>query len=273
VLVTFDDGYIDVETALPILRRAGVPATFFIPTAYPDSGRIFWWDRVWLLLRRCRRETVELAYPARLVIHPARALSAAARTLTDALKHTERLDLARLWEVLEAASGVTLDPAEERALASRTVLSWAAIRRLCDAGMDVQSHSHEHVVLNALTPDRAHEDLARSARVLRDALGEAPVAVAYPVGYELGGAHRDIARAAGFELGFTNGTGLCAIDHLDPLNVPRISMELGLGASGYKSRLLLGDARWARPRWAPVLFGSVRSVDSGTSTIAEARGP
>jgi peptidoglycan/xylan/chitin deacetylase (PgdA/CDA1 family) len=251
VLVTFDDGYTDVEAAVPLLRKAGVPATFFVPTAFPDGGRLFWWDRVWLILHRTRRPSFDLAYPARLSVHPSRGVSVAARAIIDAVKRAERLDLARLWEDLERASGVVLDPAEERALAGRTHLGWGAVKRLRDVGFDVQSHSHEHLILNALAPEAARRDLARSARVLREALGEAPSAVAYPVGYQLTGAHHRVAPEAGFEIGFTNGTGLCALGSADPFNLPRVSMDLGVGSGGFRSRLLLGDAQWGRPTWVP----------------------
>ena len=45
--ITFDDGYTDnLTTASPILRRAGIPATFFICTGYLGDVRGFWWDRV-----------------------------------------------------------------------------------------------------------------------------------------------------------------------------------------------------------------------------------
>jgi peptidoglycan/xylan/chitin deacetylase (PgdA/CDA1 family) len=251
VLVTFDDGYADVEAAVPLLRRSGVPATFFVPTAYPDAGRIFWWDRVWLTLRRTLRPSFALAYPARLTVFPSRSITAAARAILDAVKRTERLDLPRLWEGLEQASGVTLDPAEERALSARTHLGWTAIKKLCDVGLDVASHSHDHLVLNALPPELAARDLLRSARALHDALGAPPAAVAYPVGYPLTGAHRRLASAAGFELGFTNGTGLCALDRADPFNVPRVSMDAGVGPGGFRARLLLGDASWTRLPWSP----------------------
>src|SRR4051812_1100444 len=44
--VTFDDGYADnVSIALPILLRHGVPATFFLATAFINGGRM-WNDTV-----------------------------------------------------------------------------------------------------------------------------------------------------------------------------------------------------------------------------------
>src|SRR5919198_4158856 len=48
VLITFDDAYRDfAEHAWPCLRAHGVPATLFVPTAYPASPAPgFWWDRL-----------------------------------------------------------------------------------------------------------------------------------------------------------------------------------------------------------------------------------
>lgn len=49
--ITFDDAYISVfEHALPILSRAGVPATVFVPTSFPDSTSPMSWQGIeeWL---------------------------------------------------------------------------------------------------------------------------------------------------------------------------------------------------------------------------------
>jgi peptidoglycan/xylan/chitin deacetylase (PgdA/CDA1 family) len=252
VLVTFDDGYTDsLDVAVPILRRAGVPATFFIPTSFPDAGKLFWWDRVALLMRRCQRDRVELTYPERLALEPRRGAAAAARAICEAIKRTRDIDLERLWEAIACDAGVSLAEGEERTLAARTILGWSGVRRLRDAGMDVQSHSHQHLVLNSLAPDATRRDLARSSALLHDALGDAPYGVAYPVGYMLDATRRATARAAGFEIGFTNGTGRSREADFDPLNIPRISMDLGLSGASFKTRLLFGDGRWSRATWPP----------------------
>jgi peptidoglycan/xylan/chitin deacetylase (PgdA/CDA1 family) len=243
-LVTFDDGYVEGhDVALPILRRAGVPATFFIPTAYPDAGRLFWWDRVWLSMRRSRAAEVTLDYPEPLVLRPAAEPEEAARRVCRAIKRTPGVDLARLWDVLAERLGVAVDAAEERAIARRTVMGWRMVRALRDGGMDVQSHSHEHLVLNTLTPEAARHDLRRSAETLREALGGEVFGVAYPVGYTLEGPLREAPTAAGLELGFTNGTGLGAGGRFDPLDVPRLSMDLALGLAEYKLLLLNGGGQ------------------------------
>ena len=44
MVATFDDAHISVYTlAKPILEELGVPGTIFVPTDYPDSGRLMAW--------------------------------------------------------------------------------------------------------------------------------------------------------------------------------------------------------------------------------------
>lgn len=255
VLVTFDDGYVEGhDVALPILRRAGVPATFFIPTAYPDAGRLFWWDRVWITMRRCREERVDLDVPRALSLRPVAAPSESARLVCHAIKRTPAVDLRRLWDQLEERTKVSLSEAEERAVARRTIMGMRLVRALADAGMDVQSHAHEHLVLNTLTPEVAERDLRRSRDVLREALGADIYAVAYPVGYTLPPTLRPAPVAAGFELGFTNGTGVTSL-RFDPLGVPRLSMDLDIALPDYKLRLLFGAPARSRLTIAPAGAG------------------
>ncbi len=252
VLITFDDGYADnYEIALPILERAGAPAVFFIPTAYPDAGRLFYWDRIELLMRRSRTPRVEIAYPRRLVLGPWANPRAAARLLGRAINASRGVSFERLWEELERALHVSLDPEEERALAKRTIMGWSAIRALADAGMEVESHSHQHLVLNTLSPEEARRDLARSAAVLGEVLERRVRAVAYPVGYDLGQAHRAAVKATGFDLGFTNGTGLGRASEGDPLSLPRLSMDLATVSALYKMLLVLGNPILPAGRPAP----------------------
>ncbi len=243
VMLAFDDGYRDChDVALPILRKAGATATFFVPTAYPDAGRMFWWDRIALLLERCRATSLVLhyPYPRPLVLDLVRNHAAVKRLLLGLVKRTRGLDLPRFFDELSRAAGVSLDPAEERAIATRNIMGFREVRALSDAGMSVASHSHEHRVITTMTPDEALADLGRSRRVLSDVLGEDVRSVAYPVGYRLEGPFLRVTRDAGFDLGFTNATGLCVRESADRLNVPRIAMGTEHEGAMFKWLMLAG---------------------------------
>src|SRR5262245_45662719 len=54
-LITFDDGYRDnFDVAAPILRDRGIPATFFLPTAFLEAPRLPWWDKVACIIKQTR---------------------------------------------------------------------------------------------------------------------------------------------------------------------------------------------------------------------------
>ena len=77
--------------------------------------------------------------------------------------------------------------------------------------MDVQSHTRTHRVLQTLGRRGARERAARArGAMLEDVLGEPVSAISYPVGRPLraDAAHAAAVRDAGYELGFSNGTGV-----------------------------------------------------------------
>jgi peptidoglycan/xylan/chitin deacetylase (PgdA/CDA1 family) len=144
-------------------------------------------------------------------------------------------------EELERACGFTLGASEERRLADGTLMTWEQIAALRRAGMDVQSHTCSHRVLDTLSDDALAGELRESRRILERVMGEPVRALSYPVGRPLTDAPR-IKRAvadAGYELGFSNGTGVNALRAFDALDVRRIAMDAGLGDAFFRTMLAL----------------------------------
>jgi peptidoglycan/xylan/chitin deacetylase (PgdA/CDA1 family) len=251
LLVTFDDGYRDNhDVVLPILLRNGLRATFFIATDYVERRRLYWWDRLSWMLRRARCEVLRLEYPYREAI-PLGDLEArrhAARRVQRIVKDHVGLDLRRFLDGVERASGATLSAADERRFADAVVMTWTHVRNLRAAGMDVQSHTASHRVLQTLAPHDLERELVTSRAVLEDVLGEPVRAISYPVGRSV----RDdpqvlrAVRAAGYELGFSNATGVSWTSAFDPFDVKRLAMERSMPDSFFRSMLALPFLAYAR---------------------------
>jgi peptidoglycan/xylan/chitin deacetylase (PgdA/CDA1 family) len=62
-------------------------------------------------------------------------------------------------------------------------MSWEDIRLLQQAGFYIGSHSHTHPMLAALEDEKEiKEELSRSAAIITQELGKAPLTISYPIG-------------------------------------------------------------------------------------------
>lgn len=246
LLVTFDDGYLDNhDTVLPILKKHGLKATFFIATHYIEERRLFWWDKINWLVKRSKREAIELTYPVTSSGREPIALGPdkkrAITRLLRIVKDHHGLDLERYLEELAAACDVSLSREEERAVADRMLMTWDHVRAMRAAGMDVQSHTCTHRVLQTLGDEQLEKELALSKEILQGQLKEAIRAISYPVGKPLRFTPgiRNAVRRAGYELGFSNATGVNHRWDFDPLDAKRISLDSDLSDSLFHAMMAL----------------------------------
>lgn len=212
VMVTFDDGYKScVETALPILRSVGLPAVFFVATSYIQDRLLYWWERIALILNSAKRARAHIRYPLTIDVHAKDP--AALRMLAHIIKDTTALDLERFLGELAEGFGVEWHREVESDHANKMVMTWDDVRTLANQGMDVESHSRRHRVLQTLDPATLDDELSGSKRELELQLGRECRAIAYPVGYRI--AHikplREAVARAGYKVGFTNATGATRI--------------------------------------------------------------
>jgi peptidoglycan/xylan/chitin deacetylase (PgdA/CDA1 family) len=211
VAITFDDGYLDnYQQALPILKRHDCKATFFVATSFVSERRVYWWDRAAYVVKHSPRSVLELHYPTylRVELEPDRG-HAIYRLLRFVKDSSYSLDLQRFLDELSRATGVVWTRDLELEFAERLLMTWDHVRALRAAGMDVQSHTRTHRILQTLSPSELSAELLGSRQDLQRELGEPARAIAYPVGKPLGASSpiRAALQQAGYEIGFTNGTG------------------------------------------------------------------
>ena len=239
VHVTVDDAYRDfAEEAWPILRELGIPATVFVPTAYPDHpSRILWWDRLhratlrgpgseaWKRAVRAGREALAPLVPAGVETHRD------VRTLLRRLPHdeTERF-------VDSTCREIGLDDVE-LSYQMPTVLSWDELRRLKREGVSFGVHTRHHAALASLAVTRMRSEIRGSIEDLTRELGPGPWPIAYPYGIYNPTVAR-VAREEGCTLGFTCDDGLNEPGMTDPFLLRRTNITVRTSPSVFALRML-----------------------------------
>lgn len=220
VMITFDDAYRDLqEVAWPILRRLELPATVFVPSAFPgDRSREFWWDRLHRAVTRFRGPAVELpglgAY--RLDTPRSRAETMAAlRIRLKASPHAEAMALVdRVCDTLEPG-----------AVGASPVLEWTSLRELSRSGLTLGAHTRNHPALDRLGVEEIRAEVRQGRADLEREVGPVAPIFAYPYG-----AHDarvvEIVRQEGFELGFTCLDGHNPMPFADPLRLRRTNITM-----------------------------------------------
>ncbi len=253
VLLTFDDAYRDFgEVAWPILKRFGMPATVFVPTAYPDRPeRSFWWDRIHRAIRDTDvPELVPMpgatdpsAWPgsAALPLTSESAKAQARRTLQRRVKRLPHDQAMQLVDYVCEALGYHAEPGVS------PVLTWSALRLLADEGVTVAPHTRTHPSLVRLPPRLARAEIRGSIEDVQRELGSVPPVFSYPYG-----AHNDqvveLAREEGLRLALTCLDGHNPLDGSDPLRLNRTNVTRRSTPLIFRLRLLRSVARVDRWR-------------------------
>lgn len=177
--ITFDDGYEDNEsTALPILKKHGLTATFFVATGFLDGGRM-WNDSIVESIRRTRLKHLDLDGYAdspmgRFDLTSLTARRSSIDRIIGKVKYlppSGRLQFVRfLAEVAQAD------------LPDDLMMSSDQVRKLRRAGMQVGAHTVSHPILAKLDSREAFREIMESKRHLECLLEEPVPLFAYPNG-------------------------------------------------------------------------------------------
>ena len=175
VVITLDDGYRNVlATALPVLRRYGLPAAVFLPSAQVDERSCSWFDVLRVLVVQCANErttirlTQDLAIDGRFIRSPERTFRALSLQMTTLPPDQAEPIMARLVGI-----GQTIrlpDRCPEFALAG-----WDEWRDAMAGGLiTVGSHGTRHRNLRQLSATDCVEELRRSKERIEERLSRVP---------------------------------------------------------------------------------------------------
>jgi len=172
VCITFDDGMADnAELALPILREYGHAATFFVATGCIGGESLLLDDRVRLL------RLIGEGDPSARLGEPCRRAPAEEDEGDTPGSSRYAPEVPTVW----ARRVHEIDPA---ALECLRLMTWAQVRRLHAAGMEIGAHTVNHVILGRQKRRTRRNEILESVARIRSKLGRMDVPFAFPGGLQ-----------------------------------------------------------------------------------------
>lgn len=227
-LITFDDGYVDnYEIAYPILRRLGVPAVFFLPTAFIGSSQLPWWEEIPWLLRRSAGRSIRLIGADEPFLLRADDGEKSIRGVMTFVK-SRALPVNEQVEEIRSACGNLRPPADD---SRRLFLTWDEVRQLRDAGHGIGSHTHSHRLLGHLSLREQADELRTSKEILEAELGRSVTSIAYPIGSASAYTPDtcELAAKLGYRFGFNFRRRGNALPLKNPLDIGRMAVSGNVG--------------------------------------------
>lgn len=215
--VTFDDGYRDnLEHALPVLQRYGIPATVYVATRLPEGEAHMWWYELWEILGRgpaisFEWEGTKHSWDTSTHGHRSTAF-AGVRSLLLALRSDEQL---ALMAILRSGA-----PARSYAGECLTWDEIAALDR--EPLVTIGSHTHTHPNLRNCTPEDLTHELTTSKQLLERHLGHEIRHLAYPFGGAGETDERVYEAAKACEYATAVTTRLGVVSGSQPHSMPRL---------------------------------------------------
>jgi peptidoglycan/xylan/chitin deacetylase (PgdA/CDA1 family) len=198
LMITFDDGYFNNTLALDVLASFQVPAVFFVSAGHVLQGKAFWWDALSRELAKTGGSAHEYASELRKL-----------KSLTP--DQIERQLQTRFGEPARRPHSDLDRPFTPAELQDFARSPW----------VHVGNHTCDHAILTNCAAHEVERQIAGCQQALRDLLGYAPIAIAYPNG-NFSQPIVDASLAAGLRVGFT------VLPRRDQLPLtPRSRMTLG----------------------------------------------
>ena len=202
--ITFDDGYADNhDVAVPVLKRHGLSATFFIATGFLDGGRM-WNDSIIESVRLYGRSSLDLTELG-LGCHASGTIAekrAAITTLIGQIKYRPVEERISITEKIAQLCEVRLP--------HDLMMTSNEVKAMLQAGMQIGAHTVSHPILARAPDNEVREEIQTSKRSLEQLLGERVGLFAYPngkPGADYKPHHVDVVRSLGFDAAVSTAPG------------------------------------------------------------------
>ena len=242
VAVTFDDGFLDnYSVAYPILRRHGVPATFFITTDFVEHNQPIWFEVVAFAFLNLPVGTIHHA----LCAQAAPSLASREVRLAELNQVMRKLKQVPDAERTDFVSYLTtLVDAKTLAQAWNKfggAMRWEHLAEVSKNNIEIGSHTVSHPILSKTQGQIMMSELADSKRILEQKVGAPVELLAYPVG---GRSHFSpevvrMAKDLGYGFGISYVAGVNRPHDLDSFFVRRHTVERYMTRERFEAQLCM----------------------------------
>src|SRR2546428_8083987 len=183
VAVTLDDGHHEAFTrAAPVLRRYGVPASFFVVSDFIDGRLWLWTDRFRFVFKQAPQG--QAAFKYRGSIHVVEMSKERNRLLAEEQwrEYAKKLPVPEREELLEVVAdawGVTIPVTPPR---EYRPMSWGELWSLAAEEFDVGAHSRTHPILSRVSPEQLQAEIEGCKEQIERHVGCPVRYFAYPNG-------------------------------------------------------------------------------------------
>jgi len=244
ILITFDDAYFDFGMAWSILKSLKMPATLFVPTAYPDQPeRAFWWDRLYHAVMNTSRRELRLNALGNLPLSGAKMRAESLKRVQNHIKNVPHHDATTLIDEV-------CEKLDSKPLVQKSVLSWKELRQLAQEGVTMCAHTQTHPIMTQLTPEDLRREVIGSQGDLTREIGATLPIFCYP-----SGSHDDavvnVLREENFTVAFTTMKGQNDLRTADLLRLRRTNMTRRTSLPIFRVKLMRWGSymdRWRQKR-------------------------
>lgn len=219
VVVTFDDGYMDVlRAAAPVLTRYGVPAIVYLSTGWIQDGVSPWIDRLYTAFKYRTRDEVSFAEipGASRRFHNGEAVG-----VYHAIgEHCIPLPMAKRDELL----GEVERQLRPKSAMPKLIMNWDAVRTLVreHPGIELGVHTVDHLDMTSCNDEQVHQQIQGSIDAVVREVGVRPLHFSFP--FDRSDARtRAIAKSCGVRSSVGAGYEGLAVRGADLYAIPRLS--------------------------------------------------
>ncbi|MBX3102357.1 MAG: polysaccharide deacetylase family protein [Bacteroidetes bacterium] len=173
MLLTFDDGLKECATMItPMLKRKGVPASFFLNPAFLDNTRLMYRHQAGLLIARLVHRP-ELRETAQKCLQEMGWGAMPPEVAIREMRYEQQPQLAQLAAALEVDFAGFL---QER----QPYMTWQQVQEMREQGFDFGAHSMDHPPLQALPLEERLSQIRESLDIVQAQLALPYRAFAFP---------------------------------------------------------------------------------------------